>query len=83
MFTSCFRPWLKNVSCLNSILSVGRTAIARAKCKSESRDLARVFLRVIYLVADQSVQAKSDWQSVFGRTCIVTLNNYRERMSSR
>ena len=27
--------------------------------------------------------AKSDWQSVFGRTCFLTLDNYRELMSSR
>ena len=60
MFTSCFRPWLKNVACLSSLLSVGRPAIACAKCKSQSRDLARMFLRVIYLVADQS---KSLWSS--------------------
>ena len=60
MFTSCFRPWLKNVACLSPLLSVCRTAIAPAKCKSQSRDLARVFFRVIYLVADQS---KSIWSS--------------------
>lgn len=49
-----------SVACLSSLLSVGRPAIACAKCKSQSRDLARMFLRVIYLVADQS---KSLWSS--------------------
>ena len=38
-----FCPWLKNIAFLSSLLSVGRTAIVRAKCKSRSRDLARVF----------------------------------------
>ena len=62
MFTSCFRPWLNNVACLSSLISIGRTAIAPAKCKSRSRsrDLARVSFRMIYLVADQS---KSLWSS--------------------
>ena len=66
MFTSCFRPRLKNVACLSSVLSVGRTA-ARAKCKSGWRDLAQVLLHVIYLVVDQS---ESLWSDVTGRTSI-------------
>ena len=54
MFSSSSHPWLKNVACVSSLLFVGRTAIARANFKSRLLDLVRVFLRVIYLVADQS-----------------------------
>ena len=37
---------IRDVACWSSLLSFGRTGIARAKCKSRSCDLARVFLRV-------------------------------------
>ena len=43
-------------------LSVFRKAVAGAKCKSLSRDLARMILRAINLNADKS---KSLWSSVW------------------